>query len=159
VLSGRNVTGALLAVLALIATTASAADARARLRDNPPASGHVAVGLDLRLGAGVTYRVVSTANQCADDLELPADTTTKAAQVQWMGFNPSNAVLDGCFTRASWSFYQLDVTAPWTGRIQFSFGQGVNGGSYYPRCMRWDSEYGLWCHVTGPSSVVIGKLN
>jgi hypothetical protein len=43
----------------------------------------------------VTYRVVSTSNQCADDLELPADTTTRPAQVRWTGFSPSNAVIDG----------------------------------------------------------------
>jgi hypothetical protein len=162
----RRLPIALVAVLLLVLGTTAVAGGKPRAKagpraDPPPAagSGHVATSVELRLGAGVTYSIRSTSNQCADNLNLPADTTKSATETVWIGFDPSNEVDDGCFTRASWSNYIVYVSGPYGGQIEFSFGAGTNGGAYRAKCSRNDSEYGVWCHATSGTSLVIGKLN
>lgn len=156
---------ALVAVLVLALALGATAVAIGKPRQaNPPAppaasSGHVATSVELRLGAGVKYQIASTSNQCADNLNLPTDTTKSATETIWIGFDPSNEIDDGCFTRASWSNYIVFISGPYGGQIEFSFGDGTNGGTYRVKCSRNDSEYGVWCHATGGTSVIIGKLN
>src|SRR4051794_20633920 len=111
--------------LCLAAAVAVIAPGAAQARQ----ANNVSFNLELRLGAGVTYKVLTSANQCADDIEFPAGTTTQAKQTQSLGFDPSSAILDGCITKASWVDYVIYVTGPWTGNVRFSYGNGQAGGA------------------------------
>jgi hypothetical protein len=149
-------------VLAIVVAAGVAPGASAKGKPSPKgedSNGHVQFGIGLRMLGGVKYTIATTHEQCVENVQTIDDTTSRTDEYRTLGFDPTNGLFDGCLTNTSYVYYEMKVTAPWTGKIAFSYGNGVVGGAYSVRCLRWSLEAGLWCHKTAQGELFIGKLN
>jgi len=157
----RTIAMAAVLTIVVAAGVAQGADAKGHKPSGKTgdANGHVQFGIGLRMLGGVKYKIVSTHDQCVENIQTIDDTTSRTDEYRTLGYDPTNGFFDGCLTNSSSVDYEMKVTAPWTGKIAFSFGNGTPGGPYGVRCSRWSLEAGLWCHKTAQGELFIGKLN